>query len=86
MILTQIAAQVTEPVMQQPFGILGFLLIVNGILFISALISIARNRTYTSARTVVWALIVLAVPVLGPVLWFAIGRRAARDNLRLAHR
>ncbi|WP_373462902.1 PLDc N-terminal domain-containing protein [Arthrobacter pascens] len=72
--------------MQPPFGILGFLLIVNGILFISALISIARNRTYTSARTVVWALIVPAVPVLGPVLWFAIGRRAARDNLRLADR
>jgi hypothetical protein len=86
MIPMKIAAQVSERVMQPPFGILGFLLMVNAILFISALISIARNRTYTSARTVVWALIVLAVPVLGAVLWFAIGRRALRDNPRLAHR
>ena len=86
MTLTQIVVQVTEPVMQPPFGILGFLLIVNAILFISALISIVRNRTYNSAWTVVWTLVVLAVPVLGPVLWFAIGRRAGRDNLRLAQR
>jgi hypothetical protein len=71
-------------VMPPSFGILGFLLIVNAILFISALISIARNRTYTSGGTVVWALIVLAVPVLGPILWFAIGRRAARDNIRVS--
>jgi len=84
--LTQIATQVTEPVMPPSFGILGFLLFVNAILFISALISIARNRTYTSGGTVVWALIVLAVPALGPILWFVIGRRAARDNLRVSHR
>ena len=84
--LTQIAAQVTEPVMPPSFGILGFLLIVNAILFISALISVARNRTYTSGGTVVWALIVLVVPVLGPVLWFVIGRRAAQDDLRVSQR
>ena len=82
--LTQIAAQVTEPVMPPSFGILGFVLIVNAILFISALISIARNRAYTSGGTVVWALIVLAVPVLGSILWFMIGRRTARDNLRVS--
>lgn len=81
MILTQTAAQVTEPIMPPHMGILGFLLIVNAALFISALISIARNRTHTSGGTVVWALIVLAVPVLGPVLWFAVGRRAALDDL-----
>lgn len=84
--LTQIAAQVTEPVMPPSFGILGFVLIVNAILFISALISIARNRAYTSRGTVVRALIVLAVPVLGPILWFMIGRRTAWDNLRVSQR
>ena len=84
--LTQIAAQVTEPVMPPSFGILGFVLIVNAILFISALISIARNRAYTSGGTVVWALIVLAVPVLGSILWFMIGRRTAWDNLRVSQR
>ena len=84
MILTQTAAQVTEPIMPPHMGILGFLLIVNAALFISALISIARNRTYTSGGTVVWALIVLAVPVLGSISWFMIGRRTARDNLRVS--
>lgn len=62
-------------------GILGFLLVLNAVLFISALISLARNRTYiSSGGIVVWAVIVLAVPLLGPVLWFVSGRRAARNS------
>ena len=58
------------------------------VLFVGALISIARNRTYSSGGTVVWALLVLALPVLGPVLWFLIGRKApksSRINQRGAH-
>ena len=51
-------------------------LIAGVVLFVVALVSIARNRTYSSGGTVVWALIVLALPVLGPVLWFWIGRQA----------
>ncbi|MGO4804241.1 PLD nuclease N-terminal domain-containing protein [Arthrobacter sp. 2MCAF15] len=50
-------------------------MILNAILFIAALVSIARNRTHATGGTVVWALIVLAVPVLGSVLWFLVGRR-----------
>ncbi|UZX02138.1 hypothetical protein F8G81_05530 [Arthrobacter sp. CDRTa11] len=57
------------------FGILGFMLMAYAVLIIAALISIARNRTYTSGGMLVWALIVLALPVLGPVLWFLTGRR-----------
>ncbi len=64
------------------WGIMGFLLILNAILFIAALVSIARNRTHTSGALVVWALIVLAVPVLGSVLWFLIGRRETSNSLR----
>lgn len=84
MILTQTAAQVTEPVMPPSMGILGFVLILNAVLFISALISIARNRTYTSGGTVVWALIVLVVPVLGPGLWFVLGRRTTQGDQRVS--
>lgn len=84
MTLTQTALQVTEPVMPPSMGILGFLLTVNVVLFISALISIARNRTYTSRGTVVWALIVVVVPVLGPVLWFVLGRRTAQGDQRVS--
>ncbi len=57
------------------WGIMGIFLILNAVVFIAALVSIARNRTHTSGGTVVWALIVLALPVLGSVLWFMIGRR-----------
>ena len=62
------------------WGIMGFLLILNAILFIAALVSIARNRTHTTGGTVVWALIVLAVPVLGSVLWFLVGRRQTSSS------
>jgi ABC-type molybdate transport system permease subunit len=62
------------------WGIMGFLLILNAILFIAALVSIARNRTHTTGGTVVWALIVLAVPVLGSVLWFLVGRRETSSS------
>ena len=63
-----------EPLMPS-WGIMGFFLILNAVLYIAALVSIARNRTLTSGGTVVWVLIVLALPVLGSVLWFLIGRR-----------
>ncbi|WP_395405105.1 PLDc N-terminal domain-containing protein [Arthrobacter sp. UC242_113] len=42
----------------------------------AALISIARNRSHASGGRVVWALVVLVLPVLGPVAWFLVGRRA----------
>lgn len=67
------------------WSLMGLLLIAGLVLFVGALINIARNRTYTSGGTVVWALIVLALPVLGPVLWFLIGRRAPKSFRRPAH-
>ncbi|MGN7254057.1 PLD nuclease N-terminal domain-containing protein [Arthrobacter sp. SAFR-023] len=73
--MASIAAGTAEPLVP-PFGILGFLLTVNVVLFMAALVSIARNRNHTSGGKVVWALLVLAVPVLGPLAWFLIGRRA----------
>lgn len=69
------------------WGIMGFFLILNAILFVAAVVSIARNRNHTFGGTVVWAVIVLALPVLGSILWFLIGRREPlsrrlRDNTR----
>lgn len=43
-------------------------------LFVGALISIARDRNQTPAGKLLWLLIVLALPVLGPIVWFLIGR------------
>ena len=69
------AAEMAEPLVPS-FGIMGFFLLVNAALFISALISIARTRNHTTGSQVVWALIVLALPFIGALMWFLIGRRA----------
>jgi hypothetical protein len=50
--------------------------------FIFAAVSIARSTTASGLEKAVWVLIVLAFPLLGPVLWFAIGRKSARGALR----
>jgi uncharacterized membrane protein YhaH (DUF805 family) len=48
------------------------------ILMIVALVSIARaSKRLSSALALIWTLVVLFVPVVGPVVWLAIGRRAA---------
>ncbi|WP_167140530.1 PLDc N-terminal domain-containing protein [Diaminobutyricimonas sp. TR449] len=42
-----------------------------------AVVSIART-TMASAATVLWVLAALLLPLLGPILWFAIGRRSVK--------
>ena len=66
--------ETAEPLVPD-WSIIALPLIAGVVLFVVALVSIARNGTYSSGGTVVWALIVLALPVLGPVLWFVMGRR-----------
>lgn len=75
MVMTGSAVELASPLVPS-FGILGFLLMVNVVLFIGALISIARTRNNTTGGQVVWALIVLALPVIGSLAWFLVGRRA----------
>ena len=74
-------AEMAEPLVPN-WSTMGLLLIAGVVLFVAALVSITRNRTHTSGGTVVWALIVLALPVLGPVLWFVIGRKAPKSFRR----
>lgn len=62
------------------WGILGYMLLLNAVLFIAALVSIARNKIHTTGGTIVWALIVLSVPVLGAILWFLVGRRESSGS------
>jgi uncharacterized membrane protein YhaH (DUF805 family) len=46
-------------------------------LTIVALISLARSaKRLTTTQAVVWAALVLLVPVAGPIAWLAVGRRA----------
>jgi amino acid transporter len=43
-------------------------------LWIIALVQIAVSKAAASAL-VVWAIIVTLVPLIGPIVWFAIGKR-----------
>ena len=47
-------------------------------LMVTALVLLARNaRWLTAAQALVWTLLIIFVPVIGPVSWMAIGRRTA---------
>ncbi|MVU77589.1 hypothetical protein GPX89_10095 [Nocardia sp. ET3-3] len=46
------------------------------VLFIGALVSVLRSRTYAAGGKAVWALLILAFPFLGPVAWFLWGRKS----------
>lgn len=74
MMMRGTAVEMADPLVPS-FGILGVFLMVNAVVFIGALISIARTRNHTTGSQIVWALIVLALPVIGALMWFLIGRR-----------
>lgn len=44
-------------------------------LCVVAVVSLMKDRHYSPSRRFVWLLIVLAVPVVGPVLWLAAASR-----------
>jgi uncharacterized membrane protein YhaH (DUF805 family) len=46
-------------------------------LVIVALVSIARTaKRLTSAQALIWTLVTIFVPVVGPIAWLSIGRRS----------
>lgn len=69
-----LSASSAEPLVPS-WGSMGFILIPSAVLFIAALVSIARDKTHTYGGTVFWVVLVLVLPFLGPVLWFLIGRK-----------
>lgn len=49
-------------------------------LLLAAIISIARHaRPLSWGAFALWILVVLVAPVLGPLLWFVVGRASARS-------
>ncbi len=48
------------------------------VLFIAAVVSIASSRTASGTEKAVWVLITLLFPLVGPILWFVIGRRSSQ--------
>lgn len=51
------------------------------VLLVTSLISIARTaQSLTASRALVWALLVILVPIIGAAAWFAIGRRSTSNR------
>lgn len=46
------------------------------VLFIAALISVLASKRYTGGGKFLWAVVVFALPLLGPIGWFVAGRNA----------
>lgn len=43
-------------------------------LIVVAIISLSHDRHHTPAQRLLWLLVILAAPVLGPILWLTVGR------------
>ena len=50
------------------------LIILQFSLAIAALVSIAKNRRYRFGNTILWIIIVVCVEVIGPIVYFTVGR------------
>ncbi len=46
------------------------------VLFVWALVSVIGSRFDSDVEKVVWVIVVIFLPLLGPILWFAWGRSA----------
>lgn len=47
-----------------------------------AVVSLSQDRHYTAVQRLLWLLVIMAAPVLGPLLWLAVGRRRAPEPRR----
>ena len=60
------------------FGLVAIALLVIAqiVLFVAALFSIVRSENYGSGGKALWALACFAFPLLGPILWFVVGKNS----------
>ncbi|WP_380164146.1 PLDc N-terminal domain-containing protein [Jannaschia sp. R86511] len=66
----------TRNLFDQPFALLLLLLVVIPfILFVSALVDILRREGVDGVTRLTWVVVVLVLPLVGAVLWFALRSR-----------
>ena len=51
------------------------------VLLIVALVSIGRSKALSPRQSLIWVLLAILVPVIGPTAWLVAGRRAAARSL-----
>ncbi len=50
-----------------------WLLVVAVVFCLSALISIWTGRYHSTAARIVWTVVAILIPILGPIAWFLLG-------------
>jgi len=50
--------------------------VLSGVLWAAALIFIVRSEHYTVGGKVLWVFAALPYPIIGPLVWFVLGRNA----------
>lgn len=51
------------------------------VLFVAAIVSILRSDGLSGCQKLGWTVVVLFLQLVGPVLWFTLGRRLAREQV-----
>ncbi|MFL0563388.1 PLDc N-terminal domain-containing protein [Kocuria rhizophila] len=65
-----------NPLVPSPFDVFMLaLLMVSIVLWAIALWSLAQNRHFTPTQRLLWLILILAAPIIGPALWLTVGRR-----------
>lgn len=65
----------TRNLVDQPFLLLLFLVVIPFLLFVSALVDVLRRQGIDGVTRLTWVVVVLVLPLLGPVLWFVLRGR-----------
>ena len=72
------ATDVTNPLLPAGYDVMWSLVLAVALaLTVMALWQVLRSRKLTGVQAVVWALLIVALPVLGPIAWWIL--RPARD-------
>ncbi len=54
------------------------------VLLVTALVSIGRrSKRLTASQALLWTLLAILLPVIGPIAWLVVGRRAASPSAEL---
>ncbi|MDN5631042.1 MAG: PLDc N-terminal domain-containing protein [Kocuria sp.] len=70
-----------NPLVPSPFDLFMLALgVVAAVLWVVAIWTLAKNRHWTPAQRLLWLLLILVAPVIGPALWLTVGRRAGATS------
>ncbi len=71
----------SSTVIDNPLALLLLLVVIPFVLFVVALFDVLRRHDLDGVTRLTWVVVVLVLPVVGAVLWFALRSRYGRGPL-----